>query len=256
LAAVPSTRRRPLITLGLGLATATQLSTTGTARADDPDRARVYDLDPVIDLPLLGLGLGTASAAFLEVPPPACLPDCEPPDDMNALDRSVLGSHSPTSHSIADAMVITLVVGPPIWSAIDSRDGEAWFADAVVHAESILLTQGLTQIVKFAVSRPAPLVYDESVPLAERESKDGARSFWSGHTATAFSAATTHAVTYWLRHPRDPWRFTVLATDMAAATAVALLKIDAGYHYWTDVAAGAAVGTSIGVLVPMMHRRF
>ena len=118
------------------------------------------------------------------------------------------------------------------------------------------MTQGLTQLMKLAVQRPAPLVYDESVPLEERESRDGARSFWSGHTATAFSAATTHAVTYWLRHPRDPWRFTVLAADMTAAAAVGLLEIEAGYHYPTDVAAGALVGTSIGILVPMLHRRF
>ena len=158
-------------------------------------------------------------------------------------------------NAAANAIVLTLALGPPVWSALETRDPSAWFADSVVHGESILLTQGLTQIVKFAVRRPAPLVYDASVPLADRESRDAARSFWSGHTATAFSAATTHAVTYWLRNPRDPWRFTVLAADMPAAAAVGLLKMEAGYHYPSDVAAGALVGTSIGVLVPMLHRR-
>lgn len=232
------------------------MAVPGTALADGVDRSRVYDLDPMIDLPLLGLGLATTSAAFLEVPAPACLPACTPPEGMPAIDETVLGRYSPTSHAVADGLVLTMVFGPPLWSAFDAGTGEGWFADSVVHAETILLTQGLTQIVKFAVSRPAPLVYDEDVSIAERSGRDAARSFWSGHTATAFSAATSHSVTYWLRHPRDPWRFTVLAADMAAATAVALLKVDAGYHYWTDVAAGAAVGTSLGVLVPMMHRRW
>jgi hypothetical protein len=135
-----------------------------TAAADDGDRSRVYDLSPEIDLPLLALGLATTSAAFIEVAPPACLPTCEVPDGMNAIDRTVLGSHSPTSHAIADGLVLTLALGPPVWSAFDAGTAEGWFADSVVHGESILLTQGLTQIVKFAVQRPAPLVYDERVP--------------------------------------------------------------------------------------------
>jgi membrane-associated phospholipid phosphatase len=257
------------VRLGLRLVAAViALSTTlvlvsPTASADEPARVRddpqrVYDLDPMIDLPLLGLGLAATSAAFLEVPPPACIASgvCTPPDDMPGYDSAILGRYSPSAHSAANVIVMTLVLGPPLWSALDSRDASAWFADSVVHGESLLLTQGLTQIVKFAVRRPAPLVYDESVPIADRESRDGARSFWSGHTATAFSAATTHAVTYWLRHPRDPWRFTVLAADLTAAAAVGLLKMEAGYHYPSDVAAGALVGTSIGVLVPMLHRRF
>ena len=37
------------------------------------------------------------------------------------------------------------------------------------------------------------------------------------------------------------------------ATSVALLKIKAGYHYPTDVAAGALVGSALGVLVPVLH---
>ena len=240
----------------LVLAPTTLLAQEPAPRRDDPER--VYDLDPLIDLPLLGLGLATTSAAFLEVPPPACIAagSCTPPEDMPGIDRRVLGEYSPGAHGAANAIVLTLALGPPVWSALETRDPSAWFADSVVHGESILLTQGLTQIVKFAVRRPAPLVYDASVPLADRESRDAARSFWSGHTATAFSAATTHAVTYWLRNPRDPWRFTVLAADMTAAAAVGLLKMEAGYHYPSDVAAGALVGTSIGVLVPMLHRRF
>jgi membrane-associated phospholipid phosphatase len=47
----------------------------------------------------------------------------------------------------------------------------------------------------------------------------------------------------------------VLTAGVALSTAVALLKIEAGYHFWTDVAAGALVGASIGTLVPLLHTR-
>ena len=48
----------------------------------------------------------------------------------------------------------------------------------------------------------------------------------------------------------------VLATGEALALDVGLLKIHAGYHYWTDIAAGALVGSSVGALVPLLHQRW
>jgi membrane-associated phospholipid phosphatase len=223
------------------------LAVAADAGAESP-----YELDPVVDLPVIGLGLAGLSAAFIEVPPAACLPSCEPPQDLNALDRAALGHHSPTAHSVADGLVIGLVVSPALSDLVDSG-GDGYLVDMVVHGEVLALTQGLTQLTKFAVRRSAPLIYDETVPLDERESRDASRSFWSGHAATAFAAATSYSVTYWLRHPRDPWRFVVLASSLSAATAVGMLKIHAGYHYPTDIAAGALAGASIGVLVPMLH---
>jgi hypothetical protein len=230
-------------------------SAATTARADDGDGGAVYRLDPRIDLPLLGLGLATTTAGFVEVPPPPCSPDCEVPDQMSALDRTAIGKDSRSSGHIADGLSIAFLVGPPIWSAFDTG-GDGLFEDVVVHTETLLLVQGLNQIVKFAVQRPGPYAYDTSLPAERRTGPEAARSFWSGHTSTAFASGTSHAVTYWLRHPRDPWRFTVLATDMAAATAVGLLTYDAGWHYPTDIVAGALAGTALGVLVPVLHTDF
>lgn len=45
----------------------------------------------------------------------------------------------------------------------------------------------------------------------------------------------------------------VLGVGQALATSVAMLKIKAGYHYATDVAAGALVGGAMGLLVPVLH---
>jgi len=69
----------------------------------------------------------------------------------------------------------------------------------------------------------------------------------------SFAAVTAFAVTYWLRHPDDPLRWVVLFAGQALALGVGFLKIEAGYHYPTDIMVGALVGSSIGVLVPMLH---
>jgi membrane-associated phospholipid phosphatase len=224
------------------------------SHADAPTDS-VYRINPAVDLPVLGLGTAAALAAFIEVSPSACLPSCEPPDNMPGFDRVALGNYSPRSHSIADGLVAALIVAPPIMSALDAELAAA-LEDTFIHLQTLALAQGATQLMKFAVQRPAPLVYDETVPLSARQTSDAARSFWSGHTATAFATATSATITFWLRHPRAPERFIVLVTYMSAATAVGALKIDAGNHYPTDIVAGGLAGASIGALVPLLHRRF
>ena len=214
-----------------------------------------YQLRPAVDVPIFGLATAGFMLNFVEAPPAACLPDCDPPDDMNALDRAALGHYSKAAHTAADVMVISLLAAPQLANLIDSR-GRGWLVDTAVFAQALLLTQGAVQLTKFSVERGAPLLYDETVPLEERQGRDASRSFVSGHTSTAFMAASSYTVTYWLRHPGSPWRWVVLAGTHCLATFVGLLKIQAGYHYPTDIAAGALVGSSIGVLTPMLHRRF
>jgi membrane-associated phospholipid phosphatase len=211
-----------------------------------------YTWSVAVDLPIMGVAAAAAGIAFIELPPAACLPNCVPPDNLNALDRTVLGNYSPTAHTVADVMVIGMAVSPLLFDVIDSPN-MGWLIDTAVYAETLLIAQAFTQLTKVAVRRTAPFVYDESVPLEERSNADATRSFFSGHTSTAFTAATAYAVTYWLRHPDDPWRFVVLATGEALALGVGMLKIHAGYHYWTDIAAGALAGASVGTLVPLLH---
>ncbi|MBX3186990.1 MAG: phosphatase PAP2 family protein [Labilithrix sp.] len=251
-------KRRHILTLLVAAACAAPLD----ARADDPPAAPQAPASPyrfrvMLDLPILGLG-GAATLAAL-VPPaiPPCFPDCSPPDSLPGVDARVLGNHSPAALGVANATIAALLVAPHAINllATGGKDG-AWLEDALLSFESVVLAQGATQLMKAATDRPAPLFYDASVPIEERTSHDALRSFWSGHTATAFAAATSFAVSYWLRHPRDPWRWVVLAGLESAALCTGLLKIRAGYHYPTDIAAGAAAGISIGVLVPMLHTTF
>jgi membrane-associated phospholipid phosphatase len=171
---------------------------------------------------------------------------------MLGLDRSVVGNYSPKAHSIANVAVLSLLFAPLVINAADSKF-QGYFEDTMVLVETLALTQGLTQLTKSATRRTAPLVYNPAAAKADLESADAGRSFFSGHTATAFAAATTYSVTFWKRHPDSPWRYVVLGVSEALAAGVALLKIQAGYHYPTDVAAGALVGSALGLLVPFTH---
>ena len=59
----------------------------------------------------------------------------------------------------------------------------------------------------------------------------------------------------WRLGGSSPMRWVVLGSGLLLGVAVGLLKVEAGYHFWTDIAAGALVGTGIGTLVPLLHAR-
>ena len=224
-------------------------STTSTivVASASPYRTRL-----AVDLPMIGLGLAGASIAFVPVPAASCLPSCVVPAGLSSIDRSVIGNYSEGTHTVADIGVLTLVLAPLALDLLDSR-GDGFFEDATVYVEALALAQAATQLTKIAVRRNAPFVYDPNVPLDVKSTTDANRSFFSGHTAMAFTAATAYSVTFWLRHPDSPWRWVVLAVSEAMAATIGLLKIGAGYHYYTDVGVGALVGISIGTLVPLLH---
>jgi membrane-associated phospholipid phosphatase len=45
-----------------------------------------------------------------------------------------------------------------------------------------------------------------------------------------------------------------LGSEALAAT-TAVLRVEAGKHFWSDVAVGALVGSAVGYLVPQLHLR-
>ncbi len=237
---------------------ALSLSSAGDALADDDQgrpRGSPYRLRWGYDAAFVGLGAATTMPAILGHSKPACFPGCEPPPGMLGIDDAVVGNYSPPAHRLATLMVFGLVVAPLAIHAADTRfDG--WFEDSFVILESILLSQAITQVTKSAVGRPAPFVYNPNAAQSDLDSPDAFRSFVSGHSSSAFAAATAYTFTFWKRHPTSPWRFVVLGVSHAIATSIALLKIEAGYHYPTDVTAGALVGSSTGLLVPMLHSQW
>jgi membrane-associated phospholipid phosphatase len=66
--------------------------------------------------------------------------------------------------------------------------------------------------------------------------------------------ATTYSYLFALRHPRSPWRVPIWIGTQGIAAATAVLRVQAGKHFWSDVLTGAVVGSAIGWLVPYLHR--
>jgi membrane-associated phospholipid phosphatase len=241
------------------LLTVTMLVCVSAARADEPVQQPVspYRFRWTLDAPIVSLGVAGTLGYLVEPRPPACAASpqaCPAPDNLPGFDRGALGLYSRPALTVGNIMIGALLLGPHLANVVGTRaEGAAWIEDAAITAESVLVAQALTQAMKAATDRYAPLMYNPDSDLSARYSPDASRSFWSGHTATAFAAATSFATSYWLRHPRSPWRWVVLATVESAALWAGLLKIRAGYHWPTDIAAGAAAGIGVGIMIPALH---
>jgi len=101
--------------------------------------------------------------------------------------------------------------------------------------------QGVVQLAKTVVVESV-LVYSLK-QVIDRERPNGGRfAFPSGHTALSFTSAT-------YLYKRYGWRYGVPATVVASFVGYSRYGIDEPVHYFSDVAAGAAIGIITSLLL-------
>jgi hypothetical protein len=174
------------------------------------------------------------------------------PQNLNWLDKQVAGRYQPSWGRWSDVGLYG-IEALSVAGIIADEGIKRGLNDLVVVAEATLLASAASGASTAMTGRPRPYLYGNEAPLSVREGGDGGLSYFSGHTSTAFGAATSVFVTLRRRHPDARWPWVVLAGGLTAASMVGATRILAGEHFPTDVIAGAAVGAGIGLLVPALH---
>jgi len=207
-------------------------------------------------LSLAGAGLLFAGFAVQSNQQPLTLEEIDGLDanDVNSFDRPATEQWSTGAAVASDVLVMTLMASP-VALAIAETGNKNGLTLGVMYAETILLNNGVIQLLKGSTNRIRPLAYndDPEVPEEEKLETSTRRSFPSGHTANAFSAAVFLSSTYAKLHPESSARTWVWAGSLTAATAVGYLRYRAGKHFPTDIIAGAVIGASFGYLIPKLH---
>ncbi len=126
---------------------------------------------------------------------------------------------------------------------------------ALMGAESVFLTFGLTQISKNWAHRTRPFVYNPNAPLSEKMKIDARRSFFSGHTSFAAMGCFFTAKVISDFHPDEKWTAWVWSGAAVLPALTGFARVRAGKHFPTDVLAGYAAGALIGWGVPELHRQ-
>ena len=233
--------------------------------SDAPTAPRPLNWSPAIDISatvaMTTLWLVTETAAKSALAPPGCR-WCE----TNSFDlgvRRALVAPGLAHRTAADtASNLTVASSALVLLGLDAvlvgnseGDAKDWATDAVLLAEAAAAAMTLDQGVKFLAARDRPLLYDLSpAQRAVRTDNDGNLSFFSGHSTITAALAGAAGSIAWLRGYRHGWLAWVIGGAFAVATG--LLRISADKHWFTDVITGLAVGSSIGVGVPLLfHHR-
>ncbi len=227
-------------------------------------RGHHFTIDPVSDVALTGASAGFALllSGILstgEIRPAALTPGDERrllPIDRLAVTQSI-DANADTYSNIGLFTAGAFAVLDPFFSG--ARDGwDAGLVDGVLYAETVSLTEALTDMTKIAVRRPRPLAYVQCEHAAPTSTTCGSTdielSFFSGHAATVASITATATYLAFQRSPNTPRPWLTLALGTALTGFVSYERVRAGAHFPTDVLAGAMAGAAVGVLVPHLHR--
>ena len=169
---------------------------------------------------------------------------------VNRLDRFFMRPYWQTGDTISDCTLALSMLTP---AALLAAEKSEWKTSAVMYAETLLIANGVKELLKLAVNRNRPYTYYEDYPESAAESGDFANSFPSGHSTMAFAGATFATYTFFKYFPESAWRIPVAAGSFSLAISTAALRVRSGKHFLTDVATGALLGGSIGFLVPWLH---
>lgn len=239
-------------------AAAIVVAVTASARvavADTSERSgkgRVYHMLPVVG----GGALYAISELVLKetITPQECR-WCEP----NAFDTAVRNAwvwddpYVPNTASNLTGYLLnpTLAMGGLVLSRVGDPDGNRMLDDVLPVMQAGVATGVVNQAFKVMFGRQRPFVYFKGQVI--RAKNDWHTSFFSGHTAIAFTMATSSSTVATLREYKSaPYLW---AGGLALATATGYFRIAADAHYATDVLTGALIGGAIGVAVPLLFHR-
>jgi membrane-associated phospholipid phosphatase len=228
------------------------------ATDEEPGKYEIK-LDPLIDTVTLSLGTLAMSSYFFNSRLRPSMYEVRNLDrsEVNKFDRFGTYLYNKESNLASDVVMYSLIASPlALYALAETRDG-FWsvVTPMVLFAESVMLTNGTTRVLKVLTSRYRPYMYNTDLTVEERFAvdEDPRFSFPSNHTANAFNAAFFISTYYTILRPNSRWIPLVWTLSLTGASAVGALRVVAGRHFLSDVLVGAAIGAITGSVVPLVH---
>lgn len=232
------------------------------AEAGAPGRKKKFHalrFDARVDVPV-GAALGAVGVSLVAFRPWLARSECQQsctPETLNGLDasvRSALRWKDPdTARRLGDAVGYGLLPALVVSSgAVGLGEGQTVgevLEDTWIIGEAFALSHALEGVIKLTSGRARPDTTFMPAGTEVEDPSDLHTSMVSGHATAGFAVAVSTGVVAFLRgRPSAPW---LLLSGLTVATVSSYLRIAADRHYLTDVLAGAALGTAVGLAVPL-----
>lgn len=209
-----------------------------------------------------GLALAGAAANFYLVEPPkssawrgGILFDDKARSALRVRDPAASGRAASLSDMLSFPLIGYSMLDGPVTAAWSGKDKDTAMQLALINAESFAVSEFLSLSISNAIPRSRP----EGATCDPRSKYDPhcVKSFWSGHSANVFTAASLVCTQHGALGLYDGWGDGVACGGaLAAASTVGFLRIASNDHHASDVIVGAIVGISTGYLMPrLLHFR-
>lgn len=251
---------RRLVTLVALAATFVPLGTTAEEAGGES-----LEYKASLDVPLTLAGVaGTIGPRLLTDPKRTwtcrwCDRDAAGMDSLNGLDsgarRRWRWSAPGKAHDWSNVALVASFAAPASAFVVGRGSfGDGLGEEMLLVVESSAVTLALTQATKYLFRRERPWAHFADAPEGERlGSRESALSFASGHASLSFAIAVSTGSLASLRG--DDGKEWVWASGLTFAVATSYFRVAADRHYLTDVLAGAALGATVGWVVPRLFDR-
>jgi len=174
-------------------------------------------------------------------------------NEVNSFDRYFMVPYDDEYNLVSNVFCAAAALSPAV---LLSQPSDQYLTIGLMYAEAMATTFLTKVIIKQAVYRERPYMYFGDTPQELVRSEKHDDSFFSGHTAYAFTAASFASYVFSKYNPDSKWKIPVIAASFSFASATAAFRVASGSHFMTDVLAGAIIGTAIGIAVPALHTLF
>ena len=171
--------------------------------------------------------------------------------DIPSIDRGYAGTWNTDARNRSDVILGVSLAFPATLLASNRSEP---LTIGIMYAETFLTTLGGVTLTKGLVDRNRPFTYGDKAPLEERTAKDARRSFFSGHSAHITASLVFTAKVYSDYHPGSPYLIPIWSATILASAYGSWQRVEAGWHFPTDVLVGMLWGGITGYAIPHLHK--
>ena len=173
--------------------------------------------------------------------------------DVPAIDRFSAGWYSESAQTASDFLCYGSLVAAPGLLTLNPNIRDHFGQVLGLYVQTVLASEAIFTMSAGTTYRYRPYLYGEEGG-GGRSGKIATNSFFSGHSANTATATFFAAKVFHDFNPDSPAQPYVWAAAAVVPATVALFRIEAGKHFLSDNLLGYAVGATMGIVVPQLHK--
>jgi membrane-associated phospholipid phosphatase len=174
-------------------------------------------------------------------------------NDINKFDRPITNNYSVKAKDASDLFFYSSMP-LPLLLLIDKKIRKDGLNVGLLFLETMGTTGVLYTSSAMIVNRYRPYAYNPDVSIDKITGGGVKNSFFAGHPALVATSTFFMAKVYTDYHPNMKNKWILYAIAGSASATTGLLRLKGGQHFKTDVIAGIVIGTTVGILVPHLHK--